>query len=105
MVKNEKAAVLNLLSNRVAVLPAPVAEMTKGGLVLPEDAKEKPTRGTVVAVGPGFRDTGTGLLTTTAVSVGQIVLYGKFAGHGRQVEHGGQTLVILDESEIMAVVG
>ena len=100
-----QSPVLNLLSNRVAVLPEETAETTPGGIVLPEDAKEKPTRGLVIAVGPGFRDTSTGLLTKTAVDVGQTVLYGKFAGHGRSIDHAGHKLVILDESEIMAVVG
>lgn len=97
-----KKDVLRLLSNRVAVKEAKVAEMTPGGIVLPEDAKEKPTKGVVMAAGPGFTDSSTGHVTPMSVAVGDVVIYGKYSG--KPIEVNGESLRVLDESEILAVV-
>ena len=84
------------INDRVVVKPAPAEEKTKGGIIIPDTAKEKPQRGEVVAVGPG-KD---GNLMT--VQVGDTVLYGKYAGTEIQIE--GQDLLIMRESDILAIV-
>ena len=84
------------LSDRVIVEPAAAEEVTAGGIIIPDTAKEKPQKGTVVAVGPGKKD------EPTTVQVGQHVLYGKYAGTEVTVE--GKNYLILRESDLYAVV-
>jgi len=84
------------LHDRVIVKPAPAEEKTAGGIIIPDTAKEKPQRGTVVAAGPGKKD------EPVTVKVGDTVLYGKYAGTEIQVE-GGEYL-IMRESDILAIV-
>lgn len=84
------------INDRVVVKPASAEEKTKGGIIIPDTAKEKPQRGEVVAVGPG-KD---GNLMT--VQVGDIVLYGKYAGQELQFE--GQDYLIMREDDILVVL-
>ena len=84
------------LADRVVIEPAPAEEKTASGIIIPDTAKEKPQRGTVVAVGPGKKD------EPTSVKVGETVLYGKYAGTEITIE-GGEYL-IMRESDILAVV-
>jgi chaperonin GroES len=84
------------LHDRVIVKPAPAEEKTSGGIIIPDTAKEKPQRGTVVAAGPGKKD------EPMSVKAGDTVLYGKYSGTEISVE-GGEYL-IMRESDILAVV-
>ena len=84
------------LADRVIIEPAAAEEKTSGGIIIPDTAKEKPQRGTVVAVGPGKKD------EPLTVKNGDMVLYGKYAGTEITVE--GQDYLILRESDIVAIV-
>ena len=89
------------LDDRVVVQPEEAEETTAGGIVLPDSAKEKPQRGTVVAVGPGkLLDSGN--RGTLSVAVGDIVIYGKYGGSDLEVD--GSEVKILRESDILAKV-
>ena len=89
------------LADRVVVKPLEDAEQMRGGLYIPDTAKEKPSQGEVVAVGPGkLSDEGTRL--EMDVSVGNKVLYGKYSG--TDVTLDGQEYLILRESDILAIV-
>ena len=89
------------LADRVVVKPLDEAEQMRGGLYIPDTAKEKPSQGEVVAVGPGkMSDEGTRL--EMDVSVGDKVLYGKYSG--TDVTLGGEEFLILRESDILAIV-
>lgn len=92
---------LNPLDDRVVVQPVEAEEMTAGGIVLPDSAKEKPQRGKVVAVGPG-RLLDSGDRCAIAVEVNDEVLYGKYGGTDIEVE--GEEFKILRESDILAKV-
>ena len=89
------------LADRVVVKPLEEAEQMRGGLYIPDTAKEKPSQGEGVAVGPGkLSDEGTRL--EMDVSVGNKVLYGKYSG--TDVTLDGQEYLILRESDILAIV-
>jgi chaperonin GroES len=89
------------LDDRVVVKPEEAEEKTAGGIVLPDSAKEKPQRGTVVAVGPGkLLDNGN--RGTLSVAVGDVVIYGKYGGSDIEVD--GNEVKILRESDILAKV-
>jgi chaperonin GroES len=94
---------LNLrpLDDRVVVEPKEAEEVTAGGIVLPDTAKEKPQRGTVVAVGPG-KLLDSGERGALSVSVGDEVIYGKYSGS--EVEIDGRDVKILRETDILAKV-
>ncbi|MCS6909695.1 MAG: co-chaperone GroES [Anaerolineales bacterium] len=92
---------LKPLGDRVVVEPIEQEEMTAGGIVLPETAKEKPQRGTIVAAGPGTRDED-GDRIAMDVKVGDVVLYAKYAGTEFKVD--GKKLLILKESDLLAIV-
>ena len=92
---------LRPLDDRVVVQPSEAEETTAGGIVLPDTAKEKPQRGTVVAVGPGRLLEG-GSRGELSVSVGDTVIYGKYGGS--DIELDGQEVKILRESDILAKV-
>jgi chaperonin GroES len=89
------------LGSRVVVEPLEQEDITAGGIVLPETAKEKPQKGTVLATGPGDRDDD-GDRIPMDVSVGDVVLYAKYAG--TEVKVDGKKLLILKESDILAIV-
>jgi chaperonin GroES len=84
------------LHDRVIVKPAAAEEKTAGGIIIPDTAKEKPQRGTVLAAGPGKKD------EPVTVKAGDTVLYGKYAGTEISVE--GQDYLIMRESDILAVI-
>lgn len=84
------------LADRVIVKADPAEEKTKSGIIIPDTAKEKPQRGTVLAVGPGKKD------EPTTVKVGDKVLYGKYSGTELNVD--GDDYLIMRESDILAVL-
>jgi chaperonin GroES len=89
------------LDDRVIVKPSEAEEKTSAGIILPETAKEKPMHGEVIAVGPGKLNED-GQRTAVEVSKGDRVIYGKYAG--TEIELNGETVVILRESELLAVL-
>ncbi len=93
---------LTPLHDRLIVRPAAPEEVTKGGIILPDTAKEKPQQGEVVAVGAGKYDEA-GKLVPMAVKTGDTVLYGKYSGTEIAVD--GEDLLIMRESDVFAVVG
>ena len=84
------------LADRVIIEAAAAEEKTAGGIIIPDTAKEKPQKGTVVAVGPGTKD------EPMTVKEGDVVLYGKYAGTEISVE--GNNYLIMRESDIVAIV-
>ncbi len=92
---------LRPLDDRVVVEPVEAEEMTAGGIVLPDTAKEKPQRGTVIAVGPG-KLLENGERGELSVALGDEVIYGKYAGSDIEVD--GRDVKILRESDILAKV-
>lgn len=92
---------LKPLGDRVVVKPAGREETTKSGIVLPDTAKEKPQRGTVLAVGAGRRDDA-GKRVELDVAVGDEVLFAKYAGTEFKLED--EDLLILSEKDILAIV-
>ncbi len=85
------------LADRVLTEPAPAEEKTAFGIIIPDTAKEKPQRGTVVAAGPGKKD------EPMTVKVGDTVLYGKYSGTELAVD--GKDCLIMRESDIFAIIG
>lgn len=90
---------INPLDDRVVVRPNEAEETTAGGIVLPDAAKEKQQRGTVLAVGPG-RMLDSGERSAVSVKVGDQVLFGKYGG--TEIEIDGEEVKILRESDILA---
>jgi chaperonin GroES len=84
------------LADRVIVEPAPAEQVTAGGIIIPDTAKEKPQKGTVVSVGPGKKD------EPMSVKVKDTVVYGKYSGTEISIE--GKEYLILRESDIYAVI-
>jgi chaperonin GroES len=92
---------LKPLADRVVIKPSPAEEKTKGGIILPDTAKEKPVIGEVVAVGPGkVGDDGKKILPE--VKTGDKVLYGKYSG--TEVTVDGEEYLIMREADIFAIV-
>ena len=89
------------LHDRVVVKRIDAEAKTKGGIIIPDTVKEKPSEGEVVAVGPGGRDEA-GKLTPMGVKAGDRVLFGKWSG--TEVKIDGQDLLIMKESDIMGVL-
>ena len=92
---------LSPLGDRVIVKPSDPEETTKGGIILPDTAKEKPIEGTIVAAGPG-KTTDDGKLVKLGVKVGDKVLYGKYSG--TEVTVSGEEYLIMRESDIFAII-
>ncbi|GAA4460985.1 10 kDa chaperonin [Novipirellula galeiformis] len=92
---------LRPLDDRIVVEPVEAEETTAGGIVLPDSAREKPQRGTVVAVGPG-KMLDSGNRGELSVTVGDVVIYGKYGGSNIEVD--GREMKILRESDILAKV-
>jgi len=84
------------LADRVLVEAAAAEDKTAGGIIIPDTAKEKPQKGTVIAVGPGKKD------EPMTVKVGDNVLYGKYAG--TEITIDGMNYLIMRESDIVAVI-
>ncbi|MGD0353085.1 MAG: co-chaperone GroES [Dehalococcoidia bacterium] len=93
------AVKLDPLGDRVVVKPSTKEEVTKGGIVIPDTAKEKPQEGEVMAVGPG-RMTEDGKRIPMDVKVGDIVIYAKYGG--TEIKEGDEELIVLRESDILA---
>lgn len=94
-----KNASYELYDDRVLIKPAAAEEKTAGGIIIPDTAKEKPQKGTVVAVGPGKYAEQTGNLIPLKQKEGDVVLYGKYAGTEISVE--GEDLLIMRSSDIL----
>ena len=92
---------LKPLGGRVIVEPIEQEDMTAGGIILPETAKEKPQEGKILAAGPGERDED-GKRVVMDVKVGDRVLYAKYSG--TEVKVDGKKLLILKENDILAIV-
>ncbi len=84
------------LADRVLIEPAEAETTTASGIIIPDSAKEKPQKGTIVAVGPGKKD------EPLTVKVGDAVLYGKYSG--TELAHEGKDFLIMKESDIYAIV-
>ena len=93
---------LKPLADRVVIKPMEAEEKTKGGIILPDTAKEKPIEGTIVAVGPG-KVADDGKLVKPEVKEGDKVLYGKYSG--TEVVVDGEEYLIMRETDIFAIVG
>jgi chaperonin GroES len=94
-------AKVNPLADRVVIKALEESEQMRGGLYIPDTAKEKPQQGEIIAVGPGkYED---GKLVPMGVKVGDKVLYGKYSGTEVTIE--GEQLLILRESDVLAVIG
>jgi chaperonin GroES len=92
---------LTPLHDRVLVRPSKPEEVTSGGIIIPDTAKEKPMQGEIIAAGPG-KTSEDGKLVTLQVKVGDSVLYGKYSG--TEVSVSGEDLLIMRESDIFAVL-
>jgi chaperonin GroES len=89
------------LHDRLVVRRITALEKTKGGIIIPDSAQEKPSEGEVIAVGPGGRDDA-GKLIPIDVKVGDRVLFGKWSG--TEVKLDGEDLIIMKESDVMGVI-
>jgi len=90
------------LHDRVVVKRIESEEKTKGGIIIPDTAKEKPQEGEIVAAGPGARDEA-GKLVPLDVKAGDRVLFGKWSG--TEVKVDGEDLLIMKESDILGIIG
>lgn len=88
---------LKPLADRVIILPAPAEEVTVSGIIIPDSAKEKPLKGTVVAAGPGTKD------EEMTLAVGNTVIFGKYAG--TEIEFDGEKYLIMRQADVLAIVG
>ena len=84
------------LADRVLIQPAAAEEKTIGGIIIPDSAKEKPLKGTVLAVGPGTKD------EQMVLKAGDEVLYGKYAG--TELELDGEKYLIMRQSDVLAII-
>ena len=89
------------LHDRVVVRRLDSEEKTKGGIIIPDTAKEKPSEGVIVSVGPGARDEA-GKINALDVKAGDRILFGKWSG--TEVKLDGEDLLIMKESDIMGIV-
>ena len=85
------------LADRVIIRPAQAEEVTAAGIIIPDSAKEKPLKGNVIAVGPGTKD------EVMELKDGDTVLYGKYAGTELEIE--GDKVLIMRQSEVLAILG
>ena len=93
---NKMSTKIKPLADRVLIKVSDAETKTASGIIIPENAQEKPQKGTVVAVGTGTKD------NPTSLSVGDKVLYGKYAG--TELKHDGEEFVIMKESDIFAII-
>ncbi len=89
------------LHDRVVVKRIDAEEKTKGGIIIPDTAKEKPQEGEVIAVGPGARDE-SGKLVAVELKAGDRILFGKWSG--TEIKLDGEDLLIMKESDVMGVI-
>ncbi len=100
--KTKKDLKIHPLEDRVVILPAEESESMRGGLYIPDTAKEKPTQGQVIAVGPGRLDEN-GKRIAMDLRVGDQVIYGKYSG--TNYTHEGDEYVIIKASDVLAKLG
>jgi chaperonin GroES len=100
-IKSKPKIKIHPLEDRVVILPSDEEEAMRGGLYIPDTAKEKPTRGEVLAVGPGRMEKGERVKMD--VHAGDQVIYGKYSGTPYEV--GGDELIIIKASDILAKIG
>ena len=93
---------LKPLADRIVVKPTEAEDVTKGGIVLPDTAKERPLEGEVIAVGPG-KVMETGAKVPMEIKVGDKVIYSKYGG--TEVKISGAEYVILRQDDVLAIVG
>ena len=99
--KSATGAKVNPLADRVVIKATEESEQMRGGLYIPDTAKEKPQQGEIIAVGPGkYED---GKLVPMGVKVGDKVLYGKYSG--TEVTLDNEQYLILRESDVLAIIG
>ena len=91
------------LADRLVVVPVDPEAVTASGLVIPDTVQDRPTRGTVLAVGPGKRSEETGQLLTIGINPGETVVYGRFAGIEITID--GQDLLIVSAGDVLATMG
>ena len=89
------------LHDRIVVRRVDAEEKTKGGIIIPDTAKEKPQEGEVIAVGPGARDE-SGKIVPLDVKAGDRILFGKWSG--TEIKLDGEELLIMKESDVMGVI-
>jgi len=89
------------LADRVVIEPAPAEDKVKGGIIIPDTAKEKPQKGTVVAVGPG-KAADSGNVISMSVKKGDSVLYGKYSGSEVNIDN--KEYLIVREDDILAII-
>lgn len=87
---------INPLADRVLIQPAPAEEKTVSGIIIPDTAKEKPLKGSVIAVGNGTKD------EEMVLKTGDTVLYGKYAG--TEIEIDGEKYLIMRQSDVLAIL-
>lgn len=92
----KKTSNIRPLHDRVVIRAAEAETKTAGGIIIPDTAKEKPSHGIIVAVGPGKKD------EPVSVKIGDVVLYSKFAG--TEISIDGENLLIMRESDLIAIV-
>ncbi len=92
---------LKPLNDRIVIEPSAKEEKTAGGIILPDNAQEKPQRGTVIAVGPGKR-LDSGQLAPMDIKIGDVVMYGKYSG--TEVTVGGKEVTILRAEDVLAIL-
>lgn len=100
MAKTKTKTNIKPLSDRVLVKPQPAEEKTSSGIIIPDTAKEKPQKGTVVSAGPGKVENGTKI--EMSVEKGDNVLYGKYSG--TEITLDGEEYLIMRESDILGIV-
>jgi chaperonin GroES len=91
-----KKVTLKPIGDRVVIRRLPVEEVTRGGIIIPDTAKEKPQQGEVIAVGPGKKD------YNMIVKKGDRVLFGKYSG--QEFELNGEELLVMREDDILAIL-
>ncbi len=87
---------LKPLADRVIIQPTAAEEVTSSGIIIPDSAKEKPLKGTVLAVGNGTKD------EEMVLKEGDVVLYGKYAG--TEIEFNGDKVLVMRQNEVLAVI-
>ena len=87
---------LQPLADRVIIQPTAAEEVTSSGIIIPDSAKEKPLKGTVLAVGNGTKD------EEMVLKAGDVVLYGKYAG--TEIEFEGDKVLVMRQNEVLAVI-
>ena len=89
------------IADRVIIKPAPAEEKTKGGIIIPDTAKEKPQEGKVISVGPGVKDKD-GNTIPMEIEVGSVVMYKKWGG--TEIKINGEEHILVKQEDILAVI-